>query len=100
MISFSNLVQGQPRGSFWVLEKRKAFNEVDNADRTWNDFVDRFPLLQDINPEIRKIGSILADKEKLPQILFVKLKMIINSGAISIVKIGEVWLSDEMGGGG
>jgi len=57
-----NKVEGQPRGSFWVLEKRKAFNEVDNADRTWNDFVDRFPLLQDINPEIRKIGSILADK--------------------------------------
>ena len=51
-----------PRGSFWVLEKRKAFSEVENVDRTWNEFVDRFPDLESLHPDVRKIGSVLSSK--------------------------------------
>ena len=51
-----------PRGSFWVLEKRRAHSEVENADTTWNAFVDRFPDLESLHPDVRKIGSILSSK--------------------------------------
>ena len=51
-----------PRGSFWVLENRKAFSEVENVDRTWNEFVDRFPDLESLHPDVRKIGSVLSSK--------------------------------------
>ena len=51
-----------PRGSFWVLEKRRAFAEVENADTTWNEFVDRFPDLAGLHPDVRKIGSVLSSK--------------------------------------
>ena len=51
-----------PRGSFWVLENRKAFSEVENVDRTWNEFVDRFPDLKSLHPDVRKIGSVLSSK--------------------------------------
>ena len=63
-----NKVTNEPRGSFWVLEKRKAFSEVENADSTWNSFVDRFPDLVNIHPEVRQIGSKLSSQaEKLDQ---------------------------------
>ena len=54
-----------PRGSFWVLEKRKAFSEVENADRTWNEFVDRFLDLETFHPDVRKIGSLLSSKAQM-----------------------------------
>ena len=57
-----NRVDQVPRGSFWVLEKRKAFGEVENADKTWNEFVDRFPHLEKLHPDVRKIGACLSSK--------------------------------------
>ena len=51
-----------PRGSFWVLEKRRAHSEVENADTTWNAFVDRFPDLESLHPDVRKIGSVISSK--------------------------------------
>eukprot|EP00092_Neocalanus_flemingeri_P017175 GFUD01018576.1.p1 GENE.GFUD01018576.1~~GFUD01018576.1.p1 ORF type:complete len:401 (-),score=128.47 GFUD01018576.1:46-1248(-) len=57
-----NKVDGANRGSFWVLELRKAFPEVENADQTWNEFVDRFPELESVHTEVRKIGAKLGEK--------------------------------------
>lgn len=57
-----NKMSGVGRGSFWVLELRKAFPEVERADQTWNDFVDRFPELESVHPEVRKIGAKLGEK--------------------------------------
>jgi len=57
-----NKMDGSMRGSFWVLERRKAFPEVERADETWNDFVDRFPELENIHPRVRQIGSKLGER--------------------------------------
>ena len=65
-------IPNEQRGSFWVLKKRSAFSEVENADSTWNSFIDRFPDLVNIHPGVRQIGSLLASQaEKLDQMVSV-----------------------------
>ena len=59
---WAKLPETSPRGSFWVLEKRRAFSELENADTTWNEFVNRFPDLESLHPDVRKIGSVLSSK--------------------------------------
>ena len=58
---WAKLPETSPRGGFWALEKRKA-SELENADTTWNKFVNRFPDLESLHPDVRKIGSILSSK--------------------------------------
>merc|ERR1712241_778201 len=50
------------RGSFWVLERRKVFGELDFADQTWNSFVDRFPELESFHPEVRRVGMKVSER--------------------------------------
>lgn len=38
------------------------FLEVEKADETWNSFVDRFPEIESIHPEVRKIGAKLGER--------------------------------------
>ena len=59
---WAKLPETSPRGSFWVLEKRRDFSELENADTTWNEFVNRFPDLESLHPDVRKIGSVLSSK--------------------------------------
>ena len=59
---WAKLPETSPRGSFWVLEKRRAFSELENTDTTWNEFVNRFPDLEILHPDVRKIGSVLSSK--------------------------------------
>ena len=36
--------------------------EVDAADQTWNSFLDRFPELGSLHPQVRQIGAKLAER--------------------------------------
>ena len=46
----------EERGTFWVLNRRKPLGEVENADKTWKDILDRFPQFKDIFPDIENLG--------------------------------------------
>ena len=35
---------------------------MERADQTWNEFVDRFPELESLHPDVRQIGAKLGEK--------------------------------------
>ena len=66
------------RGSFWVLERRQAFREVENAEKTWHDFINRFPELETIHSDVKNIGAELGRRSQYYDNL-------VNSGANTMI---------------
>ena len=79
---WAKLPETSPRGGFWGLEKRKA-SELENADTTWNEFVNRFPDLESLHPDVRKIGSVLSS-------IAVALDFTTAQGANTLIH-GDAW---------
>ena len=41
---------------------KQDYLEVERADQTWNEFVDRFPELESVHPNVRQIGAKLGEQ--------------------------------------
>jgi len=66
------------RGGFWVLNKRLKHKEVENADTTWNQFLHRFPELQELHPEIKSIGRKIKERSA-------ELEKFVEAGACTTI---------------
>merc|ERR1711962_1294180 len=49
----------EERGGFWVHQKRLKYQEVQNSEETWSDFLQRFPELEPSVANSRCIGALI-----------------------------------------
>lgn len=66
------------RGTFWVLSLRETTGEVESGGATWEAMVDRFPQLETIHPEVRKLGLLLKEQSQ-------QLDRLVEEGAVTRV---------------
>eukprot|EP00088_Acartia_fossae_P049510 TRINITY_DN5457_c0_g1_i1.p1 TRINITY_DN5457_c0_g1~~TRINITY_DN5457_c0_g1_i1.p1 ORF type:complete len:396 (-),score=64.73 TRINITY_DN5457_c0_g1_i1:72-1259(-) len=61
---FWNQDRSQERGGFWVLERRLKRNEIENAEETWKRFLERFPEVDALDPNIKNIGKRIRERAR------------------------------------
>jgi len=71
-------MEGIERGTFWQLKLRKELGEMEKGEKTWSNFVDRFPELEVEQEQVRRFGSLLIRRAE-------ELETIVEKGAVTRV---------------